>query len=85
MRPIIEHARTTHTAETLAEQLRGLPGLMLLGSGGELTNQARYSFVVAQPFLTLRTWGSRCETRAAGRTAIPVSYTHLTLPTICSV
>ncbi len=70
MRPIIEHARTTHTAETLAEQLRGLPGLMLLGSGGELTNQARYSFVVAQPFLTLRTWGSRCETRAAGRTAI---------------
>ncbi len=70
MRPIIEHARTTHTAETLAEQLRGLPGLMLLGSGGELTDQARYSFVVAQPFLTLRTWGSRCETRADGRTAI---------------
>ena len=53
MRPIIEHARTTHTAETLVEQLRGFPGLMLLGSGGELTDQARYSFVVAQPFLTL--------------------------------
>ncbi|MDE2681323.1 MAG: aminodeoxychorismate synthase component I [Verrucomicrobiota bacterium] len=63
MRPLIEHARTRHTPETLAEQLRGLPGLMLLRSDGEATDQARYSFVVARPFLTLRTWGSRCELR----------------------
>ena len=67
MRPLIEHARTRHTPESLAEQLRGMPGLMLLRSDGEATDQARYSFVVAQPFLTLRTWA--------------VSYTHLTLPT----
>ena len=65
MRPLIEHARTRHTPETLAEQLRGVPGLMLLRSDGEATDQARYSFVVARPFLTLRTWGSRCEIRAA--------------------
>ena len=58
MRPIIEHTRTSHTPETLAEQLRGTPGLMLLRSDGQLTSQARYSFVVTQPFLTLRTWGS---------------------------
>ena len=64
MRPIIEHTRTSHTPETLAEQLRGTPGLMLLRSDGQLTSQARYSFVVTQPFLTLRTWGSYCETRS---------------------
>jgi len=64
MRPIIEHAPTTHRPETLAEQLRGQPGLILLSSGGKLTDQSRYSFVVAHPFLTLRTWGSRCETRS---------------------
>ena len=63
MRPLVEHARTRHTPESLAEQLRGVPGLMLLRSDGEPTDQARYSFVVARPFLTLRTWGSRCETR----------------------
>ena len=65
MRPLIEHARTRHTPETLAEQLRGVPGLMLLRSDGEATDQARYSFVVARPFLTLRNWGSRCEIRVA--------------------
>jgi len=71
MRPLIEHARTRHTPETLAEQLRGLPGLMLLRSDGEVEEQARYSFVVAQPFLTLRTWGSRCELRPADTQARP--------------
>ena len=58
MRPLIEHARTRHTPETLAEQLRSLPGLMLLRSDGEAADQARYSFVVAQPFLTFRAWGA---------------------------
>ena len=71
MRPLIEHARTRHTPETLAEQLRGLPGLMLLRSDGEVEEQARYSFVVAQPFLTLRTWGSRCELLPADTQARP--------------
>ena len=70
MRPLIEHARTHHTPETLAEQLRGLPGLMLLRSDGEETEQARYSFVVARPFLTFRAWGSRCETRTCDHRSI---------------
>ena len=43
---------------------------MLLQSGGESTEQARYSFVVARPFLTLRTWGSRCEMQATGQTHV---------------
>jgi len=68
MRPIIEHAQTCHTPETLTESIRGMPGLMLLRSNGERTSQARYSFVVARPFLTLRTWGCRCETQADGQT-----------------
>ena len=71
MRPLIEHARTRHTPETLAEQLRGSDGLMLLRSDGEATKQARYSFVVARPFLTLRTWKSRCELRTADSQARP--------------
>jgi len=70
MRPLIEHARTRHTPETLAEQLCGLPGLMLLRSDGEETEQARYSFVVARPFLTFRAWGSRCETRTCDHRSI---------------
>ena len=43
---------------------------MLLQSGGEATEQARYSFVVARPFLTLRTSGSRCEMQAANQTHV---------------
>jgi para-aminobenzoate synthetase component I len=70
MRPLIEHARTRHTPETLAEQLRDLPGLMLLRSDGEATDQARYSFVVARPFLTFRAWGSRCELRTDHHRAV---------------
>ena len=74
MRPLIEHARTRHTPETLAEQLRGLPGLMLLRSDGEATDQARYSFVVARPFLTFRAWGSRCETRTDSQARPSIAY-----------
>jgi para-aminobenzoate synthetase component 1 len=70
MRPLIEHARTRHTPETLAEQLRGSDGLMLLRSDGKATEQARYSFVVARPFLTLRTWGSRCELRTENQVRV---------------
>jgi len=70
MRPLIEHARTRHTPKTLAKALCSLPGVMLLQSGGEATEQARYSFVVARPFLTLRTWGSRCEMQAANLTHV---------------
>jgi para-aminobenzoate synthetase component 1 len=61
MRPLIQEITTAHTPESLAEQLRGLPGMVLLRSGTFDSPQARYSFVTARPFLTFRSFGSRCE------------------------
>src|ERR1019366_4690676 len=61
MRPLIQEIPTAHTPESLAEQLRGLPGMVLLRSGTFDSPQARYSFVTAGPFLTFRSFGSRCE------------------------
>jgi para-aminobenzoate synthetase component 1 len=61
MRPLIQEIPTAHTPESLAEQLRGLPGMVLLRSGTFDSPQARYSFVTAKPFLTFRSFGSRCE------------------------
>src|SRR5687768_12057138 len=61
MRPLIQQIQTTHTPESLVEQLRGEPGIVLLRSGFFDSPQARYSFVTARPFLTLRSFGSRCE------------------------
>ncbi|MEO5803917.1 MAG: aminodeoxychorismate synthase component I [Verrucomicrobiota bacterium] len=61
MRPLIQQIQTTHTPESLVEQLRDQPGIILLRSGFFDSPQARYSFVAACPFLTLRSFGSRCE------------------------
>lgn len=61
MTPAIQSIVTTHTPESLVEQLRGEPGIVLLRSGLFDTPQARYSFVAASPFLTFRASGSRCE------------------------
>jgi para-aminobenzoate synthetase component I len=61
MRPLIQQIQTTHTPESLVEQLRGDPGIVLLRSGFFDSPQARYSFITARPFLTLRSFGSRCE------------------------
>jgi para-aminobenzoate synthetase component I len=61
MRPLLQEIATTHTPESLVEQLSGLPGLVLLRTGLFGSLQARYSFVTAEPFLTFRSWGSRCE------------------------
>ncbi|MEI7535122.1 MAG: aminodeoxychorismate synthase component I [Verrucomicrobiae bacterium] len=64
MRPLIHEIPTAHTPETLVEQLRDA------GSGSRLvllrptqfdSPAARYSFVAANPFLTFRSFGSRCE------------------------
>ena len=40
---------------------------MLLRSGMFDARQGRYSFVAARPFLTFRSWGSRCEIRLRDR------------------
>src|SRR5947208_6677635 len=64
MRALIVEIETAHSPESLLEQLRGEPGLVLLHSASFDSPQARYSFVAARPFLTLRSFGSQCELRA---------------------
>src|SRR5438876_6111905 len=61
MRPVIQEVQTAHTPESLVEQLGGEPGVVLLRSAGFDSAQARYSFVAARPFLTFRSFGSRCD------------------------
>ncbi len=61
MRPLIQEISTTHTPESLLEQLHGEAGVVLLRSALFDSPHARYSFVAAQPFLTLQSFGSRCE------------------------
>jgi para-aminobenzoate synthetase component 1 len=61
MRPLILEIQTAHTPESLVEQLRDQNGIVLLRSNSFDSPQARYSFVAANPFLTFRSFGSRCE------------------------
>jgi hypothetical protein len=71
MRPLIQEIATAHTPESLVECLRGLSryseaktdesGVILLRTSSFDSPSARYSFVAARPFLTFRSFGSRCE------------------------
>ena len=61
MRPLLEEIVTAHTPESLVETLRGAAGIILLRTNAFDSPSARYSFVVANPFLTFRSFGSRCE------------------------
>ena len=61
MRPSIQEITASHTPESLVEQLHGQPGIVLLRSALFDSSPARYSFVTAKPFLTFRSFGSRCE------------------------
>jgi para-aminobenzoate synthetase component 1 len=61
MRPLIQEIQTAHTPESLVENLRGESGIILLRSSSFDSPQARYSFVAANPFLTFKSFGSRCE------------------------
>ena len=61
MRPSIQEINTSHTPESLVEQLRGKSGAVLLRSALFDSSSARYSFVAAEPFLTFCSFGSRCE------------------------
>jgi para-aminobenzoate synthetase component I len=65
MHLLIQETATSHTPESLVEQLHGEPGVMLLRSTLFDLPHAHYSFVVARPFLTFRSFGSRCEIRFA--------------------
>ena len=61
MRPLIKENQTTHTPESLVDALHGESGVVLLRSGSFDSPSARYSFVAVNPFLTFRSFGSRCE------------------------
>jgi para-aminobenzoate synthetase component 1 len=65
MRPLIQEIPTAHTPESLVENLRGERGIVLLRTAQFDSPGARYSFVTANPFLTFRAFGSRCEIVAA--------------------
>ena len=56
MRPLIQEIQTSHTSESLAAQLLTPHSNVVL-----LRTPARYSFVAANPFLTFRSFGSRCK------------------------
>jgi para-aminobenzoate synthetase component 1 len=62
MRPLIQEIQTTHTPESLAAQLSTpRSNVVLLRTSAFDSPSARYSFVAANPFLTFRSFGSRCE------------------------
>ena len=61
MRPLIHEIPTAHTPESLVEKLRGENGIVLLRTSQFDPSAARYSFVVANPFLSFRSFGSRGE------------------------
>ena len=65
---MVQEIVTQHTPESLVELHGSEPGLVLLRSGLFDSPQARYSFVAAKPFLTLRSQGSRCEFRSVDGT-----------------
>ncbi len=64
MRPIVQEHATRHNPESLAAVVRNEPGLFLLQSGLLEAPGARYSLAGTRPFLTFRSWGSRCELRS---------------------
>jgi para-aminobenzoate synthetase component 1 len=61
MRPLVQEIQTAHTPESLVENLRGERGIILLRTSQFDSSSTRYSFVAANPFLTFRSFGSRCE------------------------
>jgi para-aminobenzoate synthetase component I len=61
MHPLIQEIATSHTPESLVENLRRERGVILLRTSAFDLPSARYSLVVANPFLTFRSLGSRCE------------------------
>ena len=80
MRPLIQEIVTTHTPESLVEQLRAEPGVVLLRSALFDSPQTRYSFVATQPFLTFRAFGSRCELTTSSQTPDPKPQTQFGNP-----
>jgi len=81
MRPLIHEIHTAHTPESLVENLRGENGVVLLRTSSFDSPSARYSFVTANPFLTFRSFGSRCEIHSSNsRLPTPNSQIHFGNP-----
>jgi para-aminobenzoate synthetase component 1 len=75
MHPLIREISTAHTPESLVDRLRDERGVVLLRTSSFDSPSARYSFVAARPFLTFRSFGSRCEiTPQASRLAPQVQF-----------
>jgi len=60
-RPLVEELSVAISPEALVQRLHGERGVMLLRSANFESPHARYSFVVARPFLRFTSHGSRCE------------------------
>jgi para-aminobenzoate synthetase component 1 len=67
MRPLLQKFSTALTPDSIVERLSGQHGIVLLHSRPGEMAQARYSYVAARPFLTFRSFGSRCELAADNR------------------
>ena len=66
MRPAIHEITPGLSPEALVARLHDEPGVVLLRSNLFDFPQARYSLVTARPFLSLRSYGSRCELQHDG-------------------
>lgn len=68
MRCLIEKIDQPHSPEALLAQLAGEPGTLVLRSLALDRADARFSFVLARPFLRFRSLGSRCDLSWSGGT-----------------
>lgn len=78
---VVEQSAAQPSPERLAETLRDQPGVVLLHQpphrngipGGDTcdASEPRFSLVTARPFLTFRSFGSRCEISADGPHSAP--------------
>ena len=59
--PLLVEVETSSSPEALAASLAEEAGVVLLRSAGHDTPHSRYSFVAARPFLTFRSFDTRCE------------------------
>lgn len=71
VRPVIQEITTTHSPESLVERVGEGCGVLLLRSAGFDSPQARYSLIAANPMLTFRSMGSRCEIIRDGAGGVP--------------
>ena len=81
MRPLIQEIQTSHSPESLVEQLRIENGIVLLRTTQFDSPSSRYSLVTANPFLSFRSYGSRCEIKSEIRN----SKFFLAIRGICSM